>query len=118
MFRSILLSLFILASTNLVAARDSLLWQGISNLGFMFKKGLKDSAQTSALQLMTIAVAQNDHEAQALLHLMQGTLHSDKGEKQAAMMEFAKGAEIADKYNMLKTASKVSVSDFTHCKNH
>lgn len=106
MFRTIFLTLFLLGSANAMATRDSLLWQGISNLGFMFKKGLKDSAQTSTLQLMTIAVDRNDHEAQALLHLMQGTLHSDKGEKQAAMIEFAKGAEIADKYNMLETANK------------
>lgn len=106
MQRTVLFVLLMLATVNGVEARDTVLWRGVSDVGIIYRQGLRDSAQAKALQLLETARKQADFEVQAMMHVLIGTALSEKGDKVAALAELSQGADIAETHNLLKTAKK------------
>ena len=106
MLRTMLIVLLVIASPANVAARDTVLWRNIRNLSFQYRKVENDSLEAFSRQLLETARQQDDHEAQAMIHVMLGSLQIDRRDKQAAFEEFSQVVDIAETYDLMKQAEK------------
>ena len=106
MLRTMLIVLLVIASSTYVAARDTVLWRNIRNLSFQYRKVENDSLEAFSRQLLETARQQDDHEAQAMIHVMLGSLQIDRRNKQAAFEEFSQVVDIAETYDLMKQAEK------------
>lgn len=106
MRRLLWLVLLLLPVSEAFAGRDSLLWSGVREAGLVYRRGQVDSALAQALTLLPVAEDQGNSAAQAMLHVIIGMAHGEKGDKRRAIDEYGECISLSEANNFLSLAGQ------------
>lgn len=102
--RLLWLVLLLLPVSETFAGRDSLLWSGVREAGLVYRRGQVDSALAQALTLLPVAKEQGNSAVQAMLHVIIGLAHGEKGDKRGAIDEYGYCVSLSEANNFLSLA--------------
>lgn len=107
LFRRIFLVVMLWLCTLPVRADETaVLWQRLQHARECYNRGLPDSAMMQARELLPRLLNHGSMIMLAMDYVVIGTVYSDRDDKQAALKEYAKAAQIAETYDFLSQAKK------------